>query len=379
MAKKIIKIMPAIILAGLFICVKPISINAYPLLGTNFVLKIKAMGKTYEFCYPEIDEYQGLLYLKNLEEVVDGIYYDTLQKPLDAKAIVEPESENPFKFSKEVNGKCIDKEDLTLKIQNALIKREPLIKAKEKSLKADITVEKLKKSTYRLAFFSTAYPYSSEERKENISLCSKLIGGVTLMPYETFSFNSIVGERTEERGFKSAKVNEKGKFVDGIGGGVCQVSSTLYNAVLLAGLKVVERHSHSMLVSYVEPSFDAMVSYGYADLKFVNTTGAIVFLTAHTKNDQIFISVYGVKSDINYKRVSVVKEIIESGESERIKSDEVAVGEEKFLVYPKDGAVSEGYLETYKNGVLISTSKLSTDKYSALNGVILYNENEPIS
>ena len=134
-----------------------------------------------------------------------------------------------------------------------------------------------------------------------------------------------------------------------------------------------------MLVSYVEPSFDAMVSYGYADLKFVNTTGAIVFLTAHTKNDQIFISVYGVKSDINYKRVSVVKEIIESGESERIKSDEVAVGEEKFLVYPKDGAVSEGYLETYKNGVLISTSKLSTDKYSALNGVILYNENEPIS
>ncbi len=379
MAKRIYKIVPAIILAGIFICIKPFSAVAYPLFGTDFVLTIQAMGRTYEFCYPEIDEYRGELYLKNAEQVVDGIYYDTLKKPIDAQVRINPESENPFTFKKETNGKCIDKEDLLYKIQTSLAKRQGVIKATNIVLKPEITIEKLQKSTYRRAFFQTAYPYSSEERKNNIKLCAEFIGGITLMPYEEFSFNQRVGERTEERGFQSAKVIENGKFIDGIGGGVCQVSSTLYNAVLLAGLKVTERHNHSMLVSYVEPSFDAMVSYGYADLKFINDTGGIIFLIASVKDDNILISVYGEKPKYSYKRVSVVKQEIAYGEPERVFNGEIQQGEEKFLVYPKKGAVSEGYLEKYLDGVLISSSKLSLDKYQALNGVVIYNKSEPIS
>lgn len=377
--KNVFKIMPAIVLAGMFFCIKPIIAIAYPLVGTDFVLNVEAMGKTYEFCYPEIDVYKGNLYLKNIEEVVDGIYYDTLKKAISARVKISPLEENPFKFTKDMDGKCIDKEDLVLKIQNALLKKEPFVKALQKPLKADITKEELEQSTYRRSLFSTVYPYSSSERKSNIELCANLIGGVMLMPYEVFSFNNVVGERTEERGFKSAKVIEKGKFVDGIGGGVCQVSTTVYNAALLAGLKVLERHNHSMLVSYVEPSFDAMVSQDYADLKFINDTGGIVFVTAYAKNDEIFVSVYGRKSEYSYNRISVVKEEILSGEPERVFSNEVSLGEEKFAVYPKNGAVSEGYLEKVKNGVVISKMHLSVDKYSPLKGLILYNENEPIS
>lgn len=372
--KNILKILPAILLAGMFFCVKFITVCAFPVFGTDFVLKVDAMSKVYEFSYPEIDEHKGSLYLKNLEEVVDGIYYDTIKKPKSATYKISPEMENPFKFTKDEDGRCIDKEDLVLKIQNALLKKQSFVKAKEVVLKASLTLENLQKSTYRLSSFSTVYPYSSEERKSNIELCAKLIGGVALNPYEIFSFNSVVGERTEERGFKSAKVIEKGKFVDGIGGGVCQVSSTLYNAVLLAGLSVTERHNHSMLVSYVEPSFDAMVSQGYADLKFVNNTGGIVFIIAIAKESEIIISVYGQKSEYTYNRVSVLKEQILSDEIERQKSDEVEVGEERFAVYPKNGAISEGYLEVVKNGVVISKTLLSTDKYAPLKGLILYNE-----
>lgn len=379
MAKRILKIVPAIIVVGLFFCAKPILVRAYPLLGTDFILTVKAMEKTYEFCYPEIDEYKGELYLKNIEQVVDGIYYDTLKKPIDARVEICPENENPFTLKKETNGKCIDKEDLLYKIQTSLAKRQGLVKAKNMVLAPEITIEKLQKSTYRRALFQTAYPYSSKERKNNIRLCAEFIGGVMLMPYEEFSFNQRVGERTEERGFQSAKVIENGKFIDGIGGGVCQVSSTVYNAVLLAGLKVTERHNHSMLVSYVEPSFDAMVSYGYADLRFINDTGGIVFLIANVKDDNIFISIYGEKTVYSYKRVSIVKEEIAYGETERVFRAEIPKGEEKFLVYPKNGAISEGYLEKYLNGVLISSSKLSLDNYKALNGVVIYNKSEPIS
>ena len=374
--KNIIRIMPAIVLAGLFFCLKSITVLAYPLIGTSFTLKVYAMGKNYEFSYPEIDEYKGMLYLKNLEEVVDEIYYDTLQKPEPAAVKFSPNSETPFEFKKDVVGKCIDKENLLYKIQDALIKRQSFVKAEELQLKADVTLENLQKSTYRRSIFSTVYPYSSKERKENIELCAILIGGVMLKPYESFSFNQVVGERTEERGFKNAKVIEKGKFVDGIGGGVCQVSSTVYNAALLAGLTVTERHSHSMLVSYVEPSFDAMVSHGYADLKILNDTGGMVFITAYTKSDEIFVSVYGEKNEFSYRRVSVVKKEIECGEIERVVSQDVPKGEERFAVYPKNGAISEGFLEIIKNGEVVEKRLLSIDKYNPLKGVILYNDNK---
>ena len=108
-----------------------------------------------------------------------------------------------------------------------------------------------------------------------------------------FSFNYTIGERTERRGYKKAKIIVGGEFVDGVGGGVCQVSTTLYNAVLLAGLKVVECHPHSLPVSYVEPSFDAMVNSGWADLKFINDTHNPVIIRARADGAKLTIQIFG--------------------------------------------------------------------------------------
>ena len=345
---------------------------AYPLAKHDLSLTVVAMGKEYKYYYPEIDYYKGEPYLKNLEGVVDGIFLDTVKRPKNASALLFPEREYPFEFVKEEQGRCVDKEDLMLKIERALSLGKQSVTAKEITLKPDMTVKDLQKSTYRRAFFKTNYPYSSEERKENIALCAKIIGGVQLEPYNEFSFNEVVGERTEERGFKSAKIIENGKFTDGIGGGVCQVSSTLYNAVLLGGLKVTERHAHSMAVSYVEPSFDAMVSMGYADLRFVNDTKSIVFVMAKTEGDSIIVSVYGEKPKFTYKRSFEILEKIPASEYLRVFSEELNKGEERIIVYPKEGLKSQGYLEVYLNDKIKERIKLSEDKYAPLQGEVLY-------
>lgn len=371
----LIKKLPALILAGfLFVFSNAILVDAKVLPKTDSRLTIFAMDKTYEFYYPEIDFFQGGLYLKNAEQIVDGIYYDTIIKPIDAKAVFNLESENPISFEREIYGRAIDKQDLVVKIEKALLNGVSEVKAKEVVISPKYTVEKLEKSTYRRSFFTTCYHYSSSERKQNIALCARLIGGRAIEPYEQFSFNEVVGERTEERGFLNAKIIENGKFTDGVGGGVCQVSSTLYNAVLLGGLKVVERHPHSMLVSYVEPSFDAMVSSGYADFKFVNDSDSVVFITATATDNSITISVYGTKTEFTYERESVVTEKIAPLDFERIESDLIEYGQEKISVFPKDGAKSEGYLKIFKNGALQSKIKLSSDKYKPLQGTILYGK-----
>ncbi len=377
---KKLNIIPALILAGfIFAGFSFYTAKAFPLAKNTLTLNVVAMGREYCFCYPEIDYYQGEPYLKNAEEVVNGMYYDTIIHPKNAEVTVLPELEYPFKFKKEKEGKAIDKEDLLLKIDRALRLGESKIFAKEVILKPYLTVEKLQKSTYRRAFFSTNYTYSSDERKENIRVCANYIGAVTLEDNQVFSFNDVVGERTEERGFKNAKIIEKGKFIDGVGGGVCQVSSTMYNAVLLSGLKVVERRQHSMAVSYVEPSFDAMVSMGYSDLKFVNNTGGVVFIIAKVDGDNITVSVYGLKTDLSYEREFVVLEKIQPPQYLKTPSSELKVGEERVVVYPKEGLISQGYLKVYKDGVLIDKIPLSKDKYAPLQGEIIYGESGSIS
>lgn len=369
--------LPTLLLVGILLVFNcGLSAFAMPLPKTESMLTIYAMGKTYKFFYPEIDFCGNVLYLKNAEQIVDGIYLDTLIKPQDATAEIYPDREYPFEFKNEKYGKAIDKQDLLTKINRALILGEQSVRASEMVITPKYMVEELQKSTYRRAFFTTHFPYSSSERKQNIALCAKYIGGKTILPYESFSFNEVVGERTEDRGFLNAKVIENGKFIDGVGGGVCQVSSTLYNAVLLSGLKITERHPHSMLVSYVEPSFDAMVSSNYADLKFVNDTNSVIFLIVKATDSSVTAEIYGTKSAFEYKRVSKVSEIINPPEPDKKESDLIDFGQEKFIVFPKDGAVSEGFLEVYKSGKLVNIIQLSKDKYKPLQGTIIFGKKE---
>lgn len=225
--------------------------------------------------------------------------------------------------------------------------------------------------------FYTSYINSTEERKSNIKLCAKSIDNTLIDVGGEFSFNNVVGARTEKRGYKRAKIIVNGEFVDGVGGGVCQVSTTLYNAVLLADLQVLECHAHSLPVSYVVPSFDAMVNSGWADLKFKNNTKNPVYLKAQADDEKIKISIYGQAMHYKINRVSnIVGKIMPLPEQiifdDKGEYPQLYEGEKKFLRYGKEGIKSEGYIEKIINGKVIQTKKVRKDSYSAIRGLIIY-------
>ncbi len=135
----------------------------------------------------------------------------------------------------------------------------------------------------------------SQGREENIALCVKTINGTTIDPGKTFSFNAAAGPRTEERGYKKAKVMIDGEYVMDFGGGVCQVSTTLYNAAAAAGLEITERHSHKKPVSYVNKGQDAAVNYNDLDLKFANNSGGIIRLDITQDGKKIAVNIVKIE------------------------------------------------------------------------------------
>lgn len=140
-----------------------------------------------------------------------------------------------------------------------------------------------------LSFFNTSFKNGKKSRVDNITLASVAIDQTIINPGEIFSFNEKVGPTTKQRGYKKSIVFEKGKEKEGYGGGVCQVSSTLYNAVMLADLQVIERHKHSKDVWYVEKGKDAATSYGGIDFKFRNNKEFPVIINSYIQDESIHI------------------------------------------------------------------------------------------
>lgn len=237
----------------------------------------------------------------------------------------------------------------------------------------DLTMQKniahAEKAEYRLiATFSTYYGDSTQNRKDNIALASNKINGLTLYPEDEFSFNDIVGKRTENNGFKSAYVIVDGEYVEGVGGGVCQVSSTLYNCALLCNLAITCVNPHSLAVSYVAPSFDAMVSTA-SDLRFVNTLSSPITIKMRADGKYLCAQIYGIdKFDI--KRRSQTIEYLPF-DIEYREDLSLSPGEEVIDTYGKEGIKTEGYLDYYKNGKLINSVLIRRDTYKPQKRIVL--------
>lgn len=146
-----------------------------------------------------------------------------------------------------------------------------------------------------LGGYQTPLLNRDKERIDNIKLAIKKINGHKLKPDEVFSFNDIVGKRDAENGFKVAAVIVNGEIEEDIGGGVCQLSSTIFNAAGKAGMEIIERHSHSKAVRYVPEGRDAAVSYGYLDLKFKNNRNYTVELKAKIEDKKLKVYIYKAK------------------------------------------------------------------------------------
>ena len=228
--------------------------------------------------------------------------------------------------------------------------------------------------------FSTNFETSSASRKNNIKVALSCFDGFVLEDGEVLSFNTVTGERNAAAGYKQAKIISGGTFTEGFGGGVCQVSTTLYNACLLSGLEILEVHNHSLPVSYIEPSFDAMVNIGSSDLVVRNNTGEKLIFTTSSKGDVCKVKIFGKPNEFKITRFSEKTKVIPAENEEVLTSAEkvlefgVQAGEEKRISYAKDGFCSNGYLNYYdKKGNLIKTKKIRSNTYNPTRGVVVRN------
>lgn len=222
-----------------------------------------------------------------------------------------------------------------------------------------------------LGTYTTLYDASNENRDNNVNLASEKINGTIIYPGETFSYNQIVGKRTIEAGYKEAGAYAGGKVVQEIGGGICQVSSTLYNAVLYANLEVVERYNHYFETSYVDPGRDATVSWGSLDFQFKNNRDYAIKIEAKARNGVCEITIKGIKQDNDYEVViqpqvtSIIKKI------ERYENDSsLEEGVTEVEQEGHDGCTSETHKILIQNGVTVSDEIISQDYYHALEKII---------
>ncbi len=217
-----------------------------------------------------------------------------------------------------------------------------------------------------LGKYTTYYSSSSSNRKYNIAKAAGAINGKTLLPGETFSYNKTIGNPSQANGYRLATGFANGKHVDSYGGGVCQVSSTLYNAALYANLDIISRSNHSLPVGYVPASRDATVYYGAVDFKFKNTRKYPIKIVAGASGSALTIEIYGVKEANEYEVE------IESWQTSSIPvtiryidNPNLPMGTEKVISKGANGYKSVAYKVLKQNGQVISRTLLSSDTYGA--------------
>ena len=211
---------------------------------------------------------------------------------------------------------------------------------------------------------------NNSNRNSNIALACEKINGTKLEPGEEFSFNGVVGQRTTANGFKEATVIQGGQYEQGLGGGICQVSSTLYNAVVMANLNVTERHAHAWPSSYVDEGLDATVDYGVLDFKFKNDTDYQVYVLAwwDPADSTCHCEIYGKKlPDGQYiKFVSEVSKGATPSEVEYVANAEMAVGTSNTVRAAHCSVTATAYQVWYdKDGNEIQNIEYNTTYYKS--------------
>lgn len=245
-------------------------------------------------------------------------------------------------------------------------------------IKANVTVRDNVAVTNLRAKYSTDFSSSGDERKHNIKLALSKLNGVVLNSGDTLSFNDKVGRRTAANGYKEAKIIKGGRYVPGVGGGVCQASTTLYNAALLSDLEIIEANRHTLQSSYEKASFDAMVNSGSSDLKIKNGGSTPVFIRAYAKGGKAYVEIFGTLLPYKIERKSEITYTGEMPKYDEIIDDKYEYFEEgtqsgtrKAVSYSHPEVHSKGYLLYYDyRGNLIQTKHIRTDKYSSVRGVV---------
>lgn len=305
----------------------------------------------------------------------------SIKKQIDREtqnAAVQYKSGN-INLTREIPGRIMDIDKSVKIIENEVVQR----KFRDLELyiseqKPAIIYEDIKEINSLISTFSTTFNPHDTNRTHNIKLACEKINGSILKPGDVFSMNKALGPRTLENGYKDAPIIYKNELISGPGGGVCQVTTTLYGTVLKSKADVIERVHHTLPLGYVDPGQDATIAEDYIDFKFRNNMNYSLAVSAEVQGSSINIRLLGKKPDNDYI-VKIKSHIIEQvlpEDEEIIIDNNIPDGERIVVREAKKGLKVQVYRETYtKNGQLIEREKISNDEYKPVKAQVKVNQN----
>lgn len=244
---------------------------------------------------------------------LDEIYKEVYKEPTDAYYTT-----NPYTVHPSING--LDFKVSLDKAKQMLAESDDECEIALKTLYPSVTTNMIGSEAFPdlIASYTTKYNTSNTNRVTNLKLAANKINGTVLLPGETFSYNKVVGKRTIAAGYKEAGIYENGKETTGLGGGICQISTTLFNAALKANMDIVEVHNHQFVPAYSSAGRDATVVYGTKDFQFKNSRNYAIKIKCSVSGGVVKFSIYGIKENTEYDVVISAK--ITSKTSSTIKS-----------------------------------------------------------
>ncbi|WP_077532277.1 VanW family protein [Massiliimalia massiliensis] len=236
----------------------------------------------------------------------------------------------------------------------------------------EVDKEQLMQDITKLASYSTKST-NTANGNHNMANALNRINGTVLQPGDTFSFNGTVGRRTAANGFRAAGVIKNGELVDGLGGGVCQASTTVYGAAIRAGLEVVERGNHRWPSSYVPIGQDAMVSWGSQDMKFKNNTDYPIYIKSYMSGTTLNVIIYGHQPE-DWDKIEITSwktSTLSPGAPTKVKDSSLPKGTEKVKIEARAGSTASAQRTYYKDGKKVKTEALPSSRYNPVNQTIL--------
>lgn len=315
--------------------------------------------------------------LDELKNTLENLSAELQYEPEDAAFSYS--AQEGFAYTEHRDGRSIDIDQLCGSISELITNGEGgAVSALTNTVPAEYTADMARADTELVAEFTTSFSgstYGKSNRVFNIVKAASLIDGKVIAPGEEFDINAVLGDRNKENGWKTAAGIKDGTYVQEYGGGVCQVSTTLYNAVLMADLKVTERHHHSWPLGYVDIGRDATISTGGPNLKFINSSSGPVTISALTDTEKktITVRIYGraLENGGHIELTSKKVATLSSPGTEKVYDPSLAPGESKTVRKARRGSIAETYKLYYSaEGELINKELVTEDKYRSISGIV---------
>lgn len=307
----------------------------------------------------------------DVEHIVRKIARKLNYDPVDAKIKLVGDT---FTVTNDKTGRSVDQKKLTAMIKASVTpgQADETISIPVDTVEAHIRAEMLTTVDTIISSFTTHFNTGDRARSSNIQIAAGAVDGTVVLPGEDFSMNKAVGPRIASKGYQEAHVIIKGRLTTGLAGGICQATTTVYNAALMANFDIVERKNHGLRVGYVKPGFDATISGDYLDMKFKNTNKTPIYVHTIVKNGTVTVQIYGTQEHPGQtvELSSTVLERIDPAKPEYIYDSSLRAGVHIVDSKAIEGMRSVSYRKVFLDGKLIKTETLSKDRYSSSRAII---------